>query len=301
MENKKHRLLLVSDVHYTIQSVDEKLKKEIPNIKPSLAAGMNFGYTQDEKAEKMLCDICEENEKGQLDAVLFLGDLSIDDYNSRNLPINYCEKLKKEYLDKLPCKYYAIPGNHDSYPDAEWKRIFGYGRRFSVKTADALFVMDDTFADVPAEGASGSKYTSIDAEFVEKEIEKNPSSKVFLCTHYIKENENNEKLTKLLSENDKIGCIFRAHTHYKEVISGGKTLGGKTIVDIGGYGYNGFPLNGSYSFNIFHEAWAWGYEILEWDDCGFEIYHVTPSAHYEADNGTFDIERKITGRVKFNL
>lgn len=75
----KYRFLLVSDMHYTTQETYSELKLKYPEANASVAAGTILGVTQAEKIQKIISDINAEYQKQPFDAVLVLGDLSIDD------------------------------------------------------------------------------------------------------------------------------------------------------------------------------------------------------------------------------
>lgn len=300
MTEIKHRILLVSDMHYTTDLSDKEMKKISPDANVSAAAGTAFGYTQKEKIDKVLEAVIKENSKQKLDAVLVLGDLSIDDYNCRHLPDNYCEKFKKECMDKFPCESYAIAGNHDSYPDEVWERIFGYKRQFSVKIGNAVFIMLDTFNSVPAYDAGGSEYSYVDTDFLKEELKKYPQETIFLCAHHIDEYEESEELKQILLNNERIVCLFRGHTHHNRVLFC-EELGNKFLIDIGGYAYSGKYIDGKYTFNIFDEAWAWGYEILEIGNDTMRMYHVKPELQYHAGNGDFLQKREISGYMELKI
>ena len=289
----KQRFLLVSDMHYT---TDEK---KLTDAKPSAAAGDAFGKTQGEKVQKIYDDIMAENAISPLDGVLVLGDLSIDDYDFRKLPFNFCKRFKEEVMDRLPCPAYAIPGNHDSYPNDEWKSAMGYDRKYSVEIGDAAFIMDDSFAAVPANPdnpASGSKFTPTEAKFLSDCLKKHAGKKIFFCTHYLnvaKEGLSlSEECAKLINDSD-ISLLFFGHTHKSAV----HEALGKKLIDIGGYGYEGRVVDGRWVFDVFDEAWAWGYQILEiYDDC-IRTYHVTTENTYRASNGVFEIPRGVKDEV----
>ena len=119
MSTLKQRFLLVSDMHYSVEETPEEYKKIYPNARASVASGNAFGKTQRQKIEKIYEDIMEEQRRSPLDAVLVLGDLSIDDYDYRQLPISYCKKFKEDCMDRLPVPSYAIPGNHELRLDRE--------------------------------------------------------------------------------------------------------------------------------------------------------------------------------------
>ena len=291
----KQRFLLVSDMHYTVEESAEELKRRFPEARASAASGKAFGRSQREKIEKIYEDILAEHQRERLDAVLVLGDLSIDDYDYRRLPANYCKKFREDCMDRLPCPAYAIPGNHDSYPDEIWREIFGYGREYVLELGEAVFVMPDTFRAIPADSASGGGYTQADDGFLREALEKHRGKTVFVCSHYFDENPQSElsfseKTKELLRESKDVAALFRGHTHVSGIREG---IGDKPIIDIGGYGYEGQVVNGKYDFNVFDPRWAWGYQILELENGRVRTYHVRTAARYEATNGVFEVERAV--------
>lgn len=293
----KHRVLLVSDMHYTTEETHAEYKAVCPTANASVAAGPAFGRTQREKIDLVTEAVRAEHAAAPLDAVLILGDLSIDDYDFRRLPDNYCARFRDESMAHYPCPAYAIPGNHDSYPDAVWQALFGYGRQFSAVIGGALFVMLDTFCAVPAAGASGSAYTPVDVEWLRQELDAYPGLPVFLCAHHIRETGESEAFARLLADEPRIVCLFRGHTHHNAVLD----CYGKPLFDIGGYAYNGMKTEHGYTFGIFDFKWAWGYQLLEWDETEAQLRHVKPALHYEADNGSFDVSRTVSGERTIQL
>lgn len=282
----KYRFLLVSDMHYTTQETNAELKTKYPEANTSVAAGTVLGVTQADKIKKIISDINAEYEKQPFDAVLVLGDLSIDDWDMRKLPDIYCERFKVDCMDKLPCPAFALPGNHDSIPNEMWKSIFGYEREYSVKIGNNVFLMLDTFKNIPATAACGGRYSGIDREFLKNELSKYTGNEnVFICTHYV-----GEKYEAELPEIPNLRCIFRGHTHEAETLN----FYGTPLYDIGGYGYNGVALGGGkYTFNRFFPECAWGYNMLEVEDDKFDVWHKTVKMTYFAENGTFEVEEEI--------
>ncbi len=282
-----HRVILVSDMHYTTDESPAELKQKYPESNASDASGGTFGYSQGEKIQAILDDIDAFAETYPVDAVMVLGDLSLDDYGYRNLPVSYLKEFKKDFLDKLDFPWHAIAGNHDSYPNEEWKAIIGTDRQYSVKIGDAAFIMLDTFEDELATGASGSKYCGVDVEWLEKEIEKYPTETIFLCSHYYQPKEADYKFTKLLRNNPRIVCMFHGHTHKNTVVAP-EVMNFKYLANIGGYAYDGDDSSGAWDFSQFHDDWAWGYQVLEWNDTEARIYHVKTPRTYTGSNGTFN-------------
>ena len=282
-----HRVILVSDMHYTTQETTEELKELYPDANTSGAAGDTYGHSQQEKIQAIMDDIDAFNEKNPIDAIFVLGDLSLDDYGFRNLPESYLQKFREDFLDKLSYPWYALAGNHDSYPNDEWKSIMGTDRQFSIKVGDAVFIMLDTFAPETATGASGSPYVGVDTEFLKAELEKYPTETIYLCSHYYEANGSNLALTRLIKDNDRIVCMFRGHTHNNKVLAP-ESLNYKCLFDIGAYAYDGDDSSGSWDFSQFDDDWAWGYTVLEWNETEAHVYHVKTPRKYIASNGTFD-------------
>ena len=281
-----HRVLLVSDMHYTTEETSDELKNTYPDANVSEAAGKTFGWTQKEKIQAILDDIDTFSEREPINAVMVLGDLCLDDYGYRNLPESYLKKFKTDFLDRLDYSWYALPGNHDSYPNDEWKAIIGTDRQYSVKIGDAAFIMLDTFADELASSASGSPYVGVDVEWLEKELKKYPTETIFLCCHYYKPTAADYKFTKLLRENDRIICMFDGHTH-TNTVTAPEELNYRILANIGGYAYHGDDSSGTWDFGQFDDDWAWGYQVLEWNETEAHIYHVKTPRTYTATNGTF--------------
>lgn len=302
MSKLRHRFLLVSDMHYTTELTFSELKKIYPDSNTSAAAGLTFGKTQREKIEKVYTDIIRENKRSELDAVLVLGDLSVDDYDFRNLPVNYCEQFKEDCLDRLPCPYYVIPGNHDSYPNEKWREIFGTDREFVFETDGCVFIMADTFNSIPANSASGAAMTAINAELIKNALESHKGKQIFICAHYIEGKAEGDRtvtpeVQQLIRDSEDVKLLFRGHTHVENVIDLGDVLGGKKIIDIGGYGYCGIKIDNRYEFNIFDKKWAWGYQILEIYDDRISTYHVTTDNVYNAANGIFTLDERASDKT----
>lgn len=298
---KKTRILLISDIHYTTEQTAGELKAISPVIKGSLANGPILGYTQKQRLDFMMECIEKEHKEVPLDAILIPGDLSIDDYDFRCLPRNYCYGVKKEYLDRLPVPYHVIPGNHDSYPDVLWQRIFGTPRQFSVVVNGALFLMADTYHRTPAWSASGSPYTPLDLSWVKAEMAKHPELPTFIVAHYFNPGAEGKAFADFLAAEPRIRALFMGHTHRFKVTDPCEAYGNKPLFDIGGFSYYTCPTNGVWDFNIFHPEWRWGYQLLELDGESLASWHVFPKVQYHAHNGEFDMAEEITEVKKYPL
>ena len=291
-------------MHYTTEETYEELKKIYPNARTSAAAGNAFGKTQRGKVEKIYEDIMEENRRSPIDAVLVLGDLSIDDYDHRCLPISYCKKFKEDCMDRLPMPSYALPGNHDSWPNEMWKEMMGYDREYAVEFGDCVFVMADTFASTPCnpkDPYGGSPINPIHDDFLRECLEKYKGKKIFICAHHIDGYRITDEGKKLIKESGDVVFMFRGHVHINSVTDMGEECGNVKLFDIGGYGYAGQVYDGKYTFNVFDFQWAWGYQIIEVYDDKIKTYHVKVDNKYIADNGVFDVAETVEGETEYAL
>lgn len=298
---KKTRILLISDIHYTTEQTGRELKAIDPVINGSLANGPILGYTQKQRMDFMLQCIQKEHGKDPLEAILIPGDLSIDDYDWRCLPRNYCDGCKQDYLDRFPVPYHVIPGNHDSYPDVIWKKIFGAPRQFSVVIGGVLFLMADTYCKTPAGSASGSPYTPLDLNWVKAELEKHGEMPVFVVAHYFDPGREGAAFSEFLAATPQIRGLFMGHTHRFQAVDPCASYGQKPLFDTGGFSYYTHPTDGVWDFNMFHAEWRWGYQMLEFDDKTFRSWHVFPAMHYHAHNGEFDLPVEITEAKEYPI
>lgn len=296
-EVSAHSIILVSDMHYTTNytQTEYNLRYLFNGANASAVSGPMFGYTQDERMEIILSDINDyAAEKGFLDAVLFLGDLSIDNKGYANLHEDFLKTFKDNYLSGLSYPWYAIAGNHDSYTADEWETYMGMKRQYSVEIDNAVFIMLDTFEAAHATTASGSNYVGVDTEFLAAELAKEEYADkiIFLCSHYYAEGKDttNDAAFQAILEAEKAGknrivCMFRGHSHNSRIITNQTSMAGIPLVDIGGYAYNPDGVDGDY--NVFQETYAWGYQVLEWDESEVRLYHVKPARTYTDSSTTY--------------
>ena len=298
MKNKNytHRVLLISDPHYMPDETREEYKRLYPGAILPAAAGDAYGYTQKQKIEFIVNDLNSFMEQEDTEAVLVLGDLGTDDYGFRNIPFNYCLKFKQECMDRLNCKTYALPGNHDSYPNDMWFNIFGYGRQYSVKVGDAVFIMLDTFQGGVAKDGGGAPYTGVDIEWLTQELKKYPTEHIFLCAHGLSRKEYDPRLRELLEHNKRIVCIFIGHVHVNEMFCVDE-LDDRYVMNVNGYSFVNEIVDGKWVFRRFHEDSAWGYGVLEWNEKEMHYYHVKNPRTYEGSNGFFDYSGAIENEI----
>ena len=299
-EKFNHRILLLSDPHYMPNESVKEYKELYPDSNPCGAIGDALGYTQTEKMAIILNDVREFAKDTPIEAVLVLGDLSTDDCGYRRMAENYVQKFKDEVMLKFPCVSYALPGNHDSHANDIWHGVFGYNRQHSVKIGDSAFVLLDTYRTGDTVSAAGAPYTGVDVEWLERELEKYPTERIYLCSHYFRSDENNERFEEVLKRNDRIVCCFHGHTH-KNNIRILEKWSEKPMIDLGGYAYQGEQVEKTWRFDRFDETWAWGFGVLEWNDTEAHYYHIKNPRRYVGRNGCFDYVGAVENEITINF
>ena len=105
----------------------------------------------------------------------------------------------------------------------------------------------------------------------------------------------------MIREHSELSLIYSAHTHVHKNIEMGDEYGGKSIVDIGGYGYCGKRTDSGWVFDIYDYSWAWGYQMLEIYDDKIRTYHTKTDMRYIASNGEFETKRKIVSELVIDI
>ncbi len=224
------KLLLLSDVHFCQQDF--------------------YGISYDKRKADFVKNLNAAYEKDPYEAILFLGDYSLDfwAWNAGGSyvhdKVSYTARFVDEILPQLSCKtHYLIPGNHEQYAPADWERITGCKRQFSLATDKALILMLDTFAgDLDPDYDSDGTYTGADMAFIKAQMEKHPELPVILCAHYFDEKRESAAFTALVKEDKRIVCLFCGHDHVLSCTPMSADCGGKLLFHTGNYSYAGRHL-----------------------------------------------------------
>jgi len=126
------------------------------------------------------------------------------------------KEVKTKYLEKLPCPFYALPGNHDFADAALWKSVFGYEDRYSFEKGDVGFVLANT-------ATTKGEYVCPDNTFLKTALETFKSkSIVFVVLHiaphqWMPEEDkiflNCPETMDLLHAYKNIKAVFHGHDH----------------------------------------------------------------------------------------
>ena len=256
VEVMETRILLASDIH--------------------LCHKVWFGVDSDVRVQKFIDDIRAEYERQPFDALLLLGDYSLDHWkwNEKGsyieLGISNTKRFVDEYLSQLsdlPIEIRMIAGNHEQYGEELYFQLTGYHREDVYVTGDFLFILMDTYQDGldPTEHHDGM-YTGADVEFIKEQMAAYPDKKVIICSHYLEHWKDTEEFKEILRD-ERVICMVQGHTHKSEVWHNEEEYGSTKTMFTGQYGE---PSNSS-------AGPMWGFrEIILTEDYLTSSY-ITPA------------------------
>ncbi|MBQ8357982.1 MAG: metallophosphoesterase [Clostridia bacterium] len=239
-----------------------------------------YGVSTEERMERFVRHVEEEYEKDPFEALLLLGDYSLDHWkwNIKGCWINEGRSNTKVFADRvisrlkrLGVPMAAIAGNHEQYGNTLWKELTGFTRTDSLVLGDDLFILLDTFgADLDPTEHSDGTYCGADVELVRSLMAQYPDKRVILCAHHFEPGRESDAFRQLVAEDDRILCLFGGHVHRSNVVELGEAWGNKALLYTGQYSYNngknGPPMNS-----------MWGFRDLILTDDALESRYITPA------------------------
>lgn len=259
--NQQTNLILASDIH--------------------LCHADWLGVPSAERVQRLIDNLRCEYEKQPYEALLLLGDYSLDHWKWQikgsyiEQGLSYTKIFVEQYLSQLrdlPIEIRMIAGNHEQYGEELWHILTGHHREECFVTGDWLFILMDTFcANLDPTEHSDGTYTGADMDFIRKNMEQYPDKKVILCSHYLDPKRESEEFRALLRREERIICLVCGHTHRSEIWHMEKEYGEKCVLFTGQYGEP--PANT-----------MWGYRRLTLTDAYIESCYVTPENAFVRDN-----------------
>ena len=235
-----------------------------------------YGVKAEDRLQKFIDDLKAEYDKQPFDALLFLGDYSLDhwcyqimgSYLERG--ISNTKRFVDEYLSQLkelPIEIRMIAGNHEMYGEKLWHELTGYHREDTYVTDGWLFILMDTYKGCldPTEHMDGV-YTGADVDFIKEQMTAYPDKKVIICSHYVEPWRDTEEFWKILND-ERVICLFAGHTHNSEIWSMEEEYGSKKVIFTGQYG----ELNSKRLTEV-----MWGFRELIIGDGYIESNYITP-------------------------
>ncbi len=205
------------------------------------------GMQNDERMELLVKSLNRYYELMPYDAILCLGDYSLDHWGWReggsclwNPPVSRTREFCEKHRSRFPAPSFMLPGNHEQYSDARWQELVGNPREFVVVYGGYVFAMCDTFAGNldPSENSDGT-YTGLRAEFLAEVLEAYPDKQVFICAHDIGPTLEGEDVKSLIRENPRIICAFTGHTHRARTVFAGEELRNLPFIYCGNFSQGG--------------------------------------------------------------
>ncbi len=239
-----------------------------------------YGVSNEERMQRFVQHVKEEYEKEPFEALLLLGDYSLDHWKwnikgcwlseGRSNTRLFCDRVLRS-LKELGVPMAVIAGNHEQYGKRLWQALTsGFKREDALAVGDVLFILPDTFgADLDPTEHSDGTYCGTNVKFVRAQMEKHPDKKVVLCAHHFEPGRESEEFKTLVREDDRILCLFGGHVHRSKVVELGEEWGNKALLYTGNYSYNGGGQPATESM--------WGFRDLILTDDGLESRYITPA------------------------
>ena len=204
-----------------------------------------YGMENDDRMELMCAALRREYDKAPYDAILCLGDYSLDFWGGElggsylwTPSVSRTTEFVEKYLPKFPTKSYMIPGNHEQYSDEQWLALTGNARQGAMGVGGRLFIFLDNFGgNLDPDYHHDGKYVGVDMDFVNEQLSLYPDKDVWLIAHYFDMEKESDEFRQLLKTNDRIRGLFQGHTHLTTPIALGKQYNDLVIAQTGNFAY----------------------------------------------------------------
>ena len=227
---------------------------ELTNIRVILASDIHYcknwyGVTPEIKREMLCADFTREYNLNPYNALLLLGDYSLDHWvwdtkgsyltegvSNTKLFVNNCLQA----LTPNGVEVRMIAGNHEQYGNALWQNITGFNRNDYIVLGPTLFILLDTFGgNLDPTNHSDGTYIGVNMAYIRDLISRYPDKKVVLCAHWFDMEKENDEFRSFLTNNNNVLCLFCGHNHLSRISSTGEKYGNKPIIYTGHYSYSG--------------------------------------------------------------
>ncbi|MBQ9117289.1 MAG: metallophosphoesterase [Clostridia bacterium] len=245
-----------------------------------------YGMQNESRVDKFFSDIRARYEQEPFDALLLLGDYSLDYWaweikgcflnEGKSYSELFAIKLRQA-LGDLPIKISMIAGNHEQFGEEAWNRITGFSREDVYINGDTVFLLLDTFAGNldPTEHSDGT-YTGANVAKIKEYLQRYSEKRFVLCAHHFDPQRESEEFRRLLRDEERIICLFGGHVHRSCALPLGEEYGNKTLIYTGNYSYSAErPITRS----------MWGYREVVLSPTELSTRYVTPENRIVTDQG----------------
>lgn len=282
------RVLITSDIHHTYDVTW-------------------YGVGTNERVQLWADSIKAEHERDPIDLIIIAGDPSLDHYLFQGAytvkGVGDTVEFMERYFSQLPkdIPYFIGAGNHELYNDAQWRGYVGNGRQGVVTIGDDMFIMLDTWraALEPDYDGKIARYTPVEVDFLEEQLEKYSCPRVWLVAHYFELAHESEEFKRIVRENDRIKGLFQGHTHRCSLIPMGEEYGNKTIAETGNFSYASATfIKGSTIDDVKNSFWGFR-ELIISSDHAESNYIIAKSNIATFRDVKLDIERRLVDSITY--
>ena len=249
-----------------------------------------YGMTSEDRMAKMVRDLNDYYRKSPYEAILFLGDYSLDFWETgilgswRHQNLSNTDILLHDYLPDLDCRNrYIIPGNHEQYGYDLWKEITGFERQYYIKLGGYLiFMLDNFHGDLDPDTDNHGVYTPTDLEFIRDVMDENPDMPVLLCAHYFdlaQEAAAGDGFRRLVCD-DRVVALFCGHDHVRTVQNLGADYANKIIFHCGQFSYTKATIT----------QCPWGWRSMDLSRDGITVTYFAPESTLTDGGKTIHID-----------
>jgi len=207
-----------------------------------------YGTKNDDQVAKFVSDVEEECRRDPADALLLLGDYSLDHWAWGikgcwlNEGVSNTKRFVETHMSRLRSaagEIRMIPGNHEQYGHRLWQEQTGFLRQDHLLCGGVLLVLLDTFgADLDPDHHSDGTYCGADTAYIRETMAQYPDVPVILCAHHFDPQKESEEFCELVRSESRILCLFSGHVH-RSGVHYPERFGGKPVAWTGHYSYSG--------------------------------------------------------------
>ena len=265
-----------------------------------------YSYSSHDRMLLWAESIRREHERAPIDLIIIAGDVSLDHYIDKGSytaeGISDTDEFVKKYIPLLPegIPVFIGPGNHELYNNEQWRGYTGNDRQGHMVLDEDLFIFLDTYADQLEPNFRGDidAYVLVDTEYIKGLMDKYPSHRVWLVSHYFDCKKESEAFKEIVRDPRVIG-LFAGHIHKCDLIHMGEEYGNKVIAQTGNFSYSFYTAYPTGNIQDVYDSF-WGFrELVIYDDSAISNYIIADSDVATISGEVRKFERRYIHSVEY--